>query len=348
MNPAAASRTPSVPGASVPRRRAWLAAAAALALAVTGSAPGAEPFTFAAVGCMPYARHEGSAAAFARVVAEIDRQAPAFAVHLGDILGSDERCTDELLLRRRAEFDSLGTALVYTPGDNEWTDTHSEKAGRFDPLERLARIRALFFAEERSRGRRPLPLVTQRRDPAHRTFVENARWTRGGVVFATVHVVGSQNNRQPAVPGAMEEWRARDAADAAWVREAFAVARAESAPGVALFFQADPFAADRGKGGRDAGFDLFLRTVEAEARAFRRPVLLVHADEHRYRLEPAMRFSAEGEPVPNVTRLETFGAQNFHGVLVVVDPGSEQVFAAGPLIVPGNPPPQLPRGRVRP
>ena len=179
-------------------------------------------------------------------------------------------------------------------------------------------------------------------------FVENARWTLGGVVFATVHVVGSQNNRQPGVPGAMEEWRARDAANAAWVKETFAAAREAGSPGVALFFQADPFAADRGKAGRDAGFDLFLRTVESEAGAFRRPVLLVHADEHRYRLERAMRFSAEGEPLPNVTRLETFGAQNFHGVLVVVDPGSEQVFAAGPLVVPGNPPPQLPRARVVP
>ena len=311
-------------------------------------APAGESFTFAAVGCMPYARHEGSAAAFARVIAEINRRAPAFTVHLGDLLGSDERCTDELLLRRRAEFDSFEAALVYTPGDNEWTDTHSEKAGRFDPLERLARIRALFFAEERSRGRRPLPLVTQRRDPAHRTFVENARWTIGGVVFATVHVVGSQNNHQAAVPGAIEEWRARDAADAAWVKEVFAAAREGTAPGVALFFQADPFAADRGRPGHDAGFVTFLRAVEAEARAFGRPVLLVHADEHRYRLEPGMRFTAEGEPAANVTRLETFGAQNFHGVMVVVDPASAPVFAAGPLIVPGNPPPQLPRAKGRP
>lgn len=332
-------------------RGARIAAMATLlaATALHGApAPAVEPFTFAAVGCMPYARHQGSTAAFARVIAEINRRTPAFTVHLGDILGSDERCTDELLLRRRAEFDSFESALVYTPGDNEWTDTHSEKAGRFNPLERLARIRALFFSEERSRGRRPLPLVTQRRDPAHRSFVENARWTIGGVMFATVHVVGSHNNHQTVVPGAIEEWRMRDAADAAWVKQVFTAAREGSAPGVALFFQADPFAADRGRPDYDAGFVTFLRTVESEARAFGRPVLLVHADEHRYRLEPSMRFTAEGEPVANVTRLETFGAQNFHGVMVVVDPASAPVFAAGPLIVPGNPLPQLPRAKNRP
>ena len=233
-------------------RHARLAWVAALVLVIPGSLPlsAAEPFTFAAVGCMPYARHEGGAAAFGRVIAEINRQAPAFAVHLGDILGSDERCTDELLLRRREEFDSCATALVYTPGDNEWTDTHSEKAGRFDPRERLARIRALFFAEERSRGRRPLPLVTQRRDPAHRMFVENARWTLGGVMFATVHVVGSQNNRQPAVPGAMEEWRERDAANTAWVKEVFAAAREGAAPGVVARLDAG-----RRGGGRSLAHD---------------------------------------------------------------------------------------------
>ena len=166
-------------------------------------------------------------------------------------------------------------------------------------------------------------------------------------MFATVHVVGSHNNHQPNVPGALEEWRERDAANAAWLRDVFAAARSGDAPGAALFFQANPIGAGREGKGDDPGFDLFLRTVEAEARAFGRPVLLVHADEHAYRLEPGVRLSVQREPVPNVTRLETFGSQDSHGVIVVVDPGSKAVFAAGPLIVPGNPPPRLPRAPAR-
>ena len=317
--------------------------AVGVGLFATLSSPAAEPFTFAAIGCMPYARHAGSDAAFARVIAEINRHQPAFAVHLGDTLASDERCSDELLLRRRDDFNSFATALIYTPGDNEWTDTHSEKAGRYMPTERLAKIRELYFATERSLGRKPIPLVTQRRDPAHAKFVENARWNRGGVVFATVHVVGSSNNHQASVPGALEEWRGREAANDAWVRAAFAEARANQAPAVALFFQADPFGIDKNRPGYAPGFERFLKTVEAEARAFAKPVLLVHADEHRFRLDVGMKFEANSAPVPNVTRLETFGAQNFHGVLVSVDPESAAVFATGPLIVPGNPLPQLPR-----
>ncbi|MBL9203049.1 MAG: hypothetical protein JNL39_21250 [Opitutaceae bacterium] len=300
-------------------------------------------FTFAALGCMPYARHPDVDARFARVIAEINRHAPAFSVHLGDTMASDEKCTDALLMKRRADFDTFATALVYTPGDNEWTDTYSEKAGGYTPTERLARIRQIYFPTERSLGKKPIALITQRRDPTFSDFVENARWSHGGVVFATVHVTGSSNNHLPNVPGAIDEWRARDAANAAWIRATFSAARETNAPGLALFFQAQPFQTNRNAPGYRTGFEVFLKTVEAEARAFAKPVLLVHADEHRFRHEVGMRFENNSAPLPNVTRLETFGDRDFHAVLVTVDPGSAQVFLAAPLIVPGNPLPVLPR-----
>lgn len=296
--------------------------------------PAPAPFTFIAIGCMPYARLPDSAGAYGRVLAEINRHEPAFAVHLGDIIGGEEPCTDEILLRRRREFDSVSPALVFTPGDNEWTDV--VRTGKFHPLERLDRIRELFFPTETSRGTRPIPLVTQRRNPAFAKFVENARWSRGGVVFATVHVVGSNNNNQPAIPGAIEEWKDRDQATAAWIKDTMTEARSHAAPGVVVFCQANPLTGN-------PGFTVFLDTLTTEARAFGKPVLLVHADEHRYRLEPGIRPRAGAAPVPNLTRLETFGASDFHGVIVTVDPASSPVFLAGPLIVPGNPPPHLPR-----
>jgi hypothetical protein len=236
--------------------------------------------------------------------------------------------------------------VIYTPGDNEWTDVHRKNNGSQDPLVWLAKVRAEYFSEERSMGRTPIALVTQRREPGAEKFVENARWTRGGVVFATVHVVGSNNNRVTAtevgrsaeeLARAAAEFRERDAANAAWVRAVFAEARASSSPGVALFFQAEPFATRKAA----SGFELFLKTVKSEARAFGKPVLLVHADEHRYRLEPKVAFP-DGERLENVTRLETFGAGDIHAVLVTVDPDSPQVFLAGPLLVPGNALPVVP------
>ena len=338
-----------MPSHPLPRRTALLALLAALALprafAAAPAAP-AEPFVFAALGCLPYQKTPDSRGTFTRLIAEINRQNPVFTVHLGDIMSSDEKCTDELLATRRADFDTFNHALVYTPGDNEWTDTHSAKAGGYDPRERLGKLREVFFREERSLGQRPIPLVTQRRDRRFAALVENARWTHHGVVFATVHVVGSGNNHSTTRPGVLDEWRERDAANEAWVRDTFAEATASQAAGVALFFQANPFAENRGRSGYDAGFERFLKAVEAGARAFGRPVLLVHADEHRYRNEGNMRFDDAGERLANVTRLETFGAADVHAVLVTVDPGSPQVFLGGPLIVPGNPKPALPRPKA--
>lgn len=304
-------------------------------------APAAERFSFVAMGCVPYGA--GNYPAYERLLAEINRHAPAFTVHCGDTKAGAEPPTEAFLQRVRTWFDSIDGPLIYTPGDNEWTDVHDERNGRQDPLVWLGKIRALYFAEERSLGRAPIPLVTQRRDPAFAKFVENARWTRGGVVFATVHMVGSNNNDQPRVPGAVAEFQERDAANAAWIRAAFAAARESAAPGLALFFQAQPFTPGRGAVARSSGFARFAATIEAEARAFQKPVLLVHSDEHRYRFEPAIRFPSAASPVTNVTELETFGDRDIHGVIVVVDPASPQVFLAGPLIVPGNALPVLPR-----
>lgn len=313
------------------------------------AAPASERFVFAALGCQPYARSPGSVENYTRLIAEINRANPAFTVHLGDFKGSEEPNTDELFRCRRDEFNTFTGPLVFTPGDNDWTDSHYQSAGRHDPLERLAKLREVFFAEERSLGQQPLDLVTQRRDPAFAKFVENARWTHGGVVFATVHAVGSDNNDQPTVPWAQAEFAERDAADAAWIRAAFAEARATSAPGVVLFFQADPLlAGDLGRPGMTKGFDQFLQVIAAEARAWAKPVLLVHADEHRYRLDVGVQLLPGEAPLPNVTRLETFGDYNVHAVLVAVDTDSPQLFLCGPLIVPGNPRPILPRPRKTP
>lgn len=294
-----------------------------------------ERFAFAALGCLP----EGgpnSFEDFQRVLGEIERHHPAFAIHLGDIKGGGEVPTVARYERVRAAFDAMETPLIYTPGDNEWTDVHRESNGSQDPLEWLARIRAMFFEKEESHGRHPIPLVTQRHDPRYAKFVENARWEHEGVVFATVHAIGSSNNDQPDVPGAVQEFEERDAADAAWIRATFARAKEIDALGVVLGFQADPFAADFGTEGYSPGMEHLLNTIEAGARDFAKPVLLIHADDHNYHLDDPVAFVKGGEPVPNVTRLGVFGEESRHAVIVVVDPDRPGLFLCGPLLVPGN------------
>ena len=300
-------------------------------------------FSFVALGCMPYG--QDNYPAYERLLAEISRQRPAFTVHCGDTKGGSEPPTDEYYAQVKAWFNSIEGPVIYTPGDNEWTDVHRETNGREDPLVWLAKVRALYFAEERSLGREPILLITQRRDAQFSKFVENARWMYCRVVFATVHVVGSNNNLEADSPTAMAEFKERDAANASWIRAAFAEARATNAPGVALFFQAEPInaLATAERNGTASGFKDFLMTIDLEARSYGKPVLLVNADEHRYRMEPKVTLVPGGGALENVTRLETFGANDIHGVLVVVDPESPQVFQAGPLLVPSNRLPALPR-----
>ena len=87
-------------------------------------------------------------------------------------------CTDALRARRLAQFHASAHPLIYTPGDNEWTDCHEHKgvAGG-DPLERLATLRTLFFPDEQSLGQRNIPLMRQSAArPRFAKYRENARW----------------------------------------------------------------------------------------------------------------------------------------------------------------------------
>src|SRR4028118_2004887 len=68
-----------------------------------------------------------------------------------DIKSGNSPCTDELFLREKERFEDSASPLVYVPGDNEWTDC--ERTG-YDPIERLERLREIFFEGEESLGER--------------------------------------------------------------------------------------------------------------------------------------------------------------------------------------------------
>jgi hypothetical protein len=75
---------------------------------------------------------------FAATLRQInDHAAVRFVLHGGDFKGGGEPRSDERLQRRLAQFQVARTALVYSPGDYEWTDCHCTSTSRFDPLERL-------------------------------------------------------------------------------------------------------------------------------------------------------------------------------------------------------------------
>ena len=293
----------------------------------------AQPFTFAAFGDMPYCNPRDAAACPAEVarvgalVDAINAAHPAFSLFLGDTKGGAEACTAAIVIDRTlAWMGRIEGALVYTPGDNEWTDCWQDRAGRHDPIAVLKSIRERFFPAPRSLGRAPIPLVRQADlDPAHRLYVENARWVHNGVLFVTVHVPGSDNNRPPATgpvpPGAAEEYPARNAANIAWIEEGFARAAREGYRAVVVGMQADLYYRDRCGRGTVAGHRDTRQALAEGARRFGRPVLLLHGDSHFHLLDHPV------PEAPNLLRLMVPGERDTRAVLVRVDPTAAAPFA---------------------
>ncbi len=342
------------------RSSAWFFGAGMIALAVAayaGMAPGRaaeEPFTFVAIGDMPY-RVPRDYARFGNLIAEINKVKPAFTVHVGDIVGGGP-CRDEFLYNIFELFGEFDGPLIYTPGDNEWTDcNHLDNKAPTNPFERLAKVREIFFRGPYSLGKSKLVLVRQSRDPKFWEFVENARWEHGGVMFATLHVVGSNNNlrndRAGEAKGTAErEYRRRNAANLTWLRETFDLAKSRKSRAVVLFIQANPYFQSFGrfrngfprpipqdKDKKGNGFDVFLSALEAQVVAFRGPVLMVHGDTHMFRVDKPFKTRAKHKRIGNFTRVEVFGPHEIHGVRTVVETGDPVRFKVAPLIVKANP-----------
>lgn len=272
-------------------------------------APPAGSFSFAALGDAPYSLWEEWR--FRTVLKDLDQHDLRAVIHVGDIFWRP--CTDTHYRRALARLDALRHPVAYTPGDNEWTDCWENGSGAFDPLERLASLRRIFFA-------RPPALPAYEHQAV---YVENARWRQDGVVFATIHLPGSRNGmgRTPEGDAAARE---RVAAGVAWLRSTFA----QDSRAVVLAFHTG-LALDRPRGHEwRAPYEPFITALEEEVARYRKPVLIIHGDQHDYTVDqPAPR-------LPNLTRLEVPGSPVVGWVRVTVTPGSAAPWAFAERVVP--------------
>ena len=244
----------------------------------------APPFRIALIGDTGY-NAEGERN-FARVRDSINDADPAFTVHDGDIWLGGTPCNDDRLRQVKSFLDGFRT-LVYTPGDNEWQDCPQGPDGR------LAAIRQTFFSSGQSLGWSPIQQRRQDGTP------ENARWEWGNIVFATLNVPGPGGGG-PALQ-----------ADLVWLDKTFDRARDVKAPAVMIIWQDDP---------TDGSSPELVAQLKKRAAAFGKPVMLVHGDTHRYKLDNPWR------EIRNLTRLETFPTFTPEWVKVIVNPGSPGVF----------------------
>ncbi|NJL56243.1 hypothetical protein HC928_14500 [bacterium] len=291
-------------------------------------------YDIALIGDLPYNPKEE--AQFFTMLQEINQANVEFVIHDGDFKSGSSLCSDEVFASRKALFNQFEPPFIYIFGDNEWTDCHRENNGSYDPIERLAKVRELFAAGNQSLGKRTLPLTRQSEDPQHRKFRENLRWAYGNVLFVGLHVVGSNNNLGRS-PEADAEYEERNAANLAWLKESFALAKTNNYPGIMVIIQADPFF-EKPETER-TGINDFIRLLEKEAIAFEKPVVLVHGDTHYFRIDKPLPIAAPNQPpdrLTNFTRLMTFGSPDVHWVRATIDPNSPNVFEFRQEIVQAN------------
>jgi hypothetical protein len=204
---------------------------------------------------------------------------PQFIVHVGDIHSGKQYCTIDYDTTISNLWTGYQRPLVYTPGDNEWTDCNKigEGGGLYnkvtkqidyvldasgnpvdyqkgDPIANLALIRSLFFADPGhglGAARKLLLSQAQAFDPAHPNdaqYVENVMWEQSNVLFVTLNLPGGSNNDQDVwyaaplaniTPPQVQEIAQRTDADLRWLDAAFARATQDGVVGVVVIIQAD-------------------------------------------------------------------------------------------------------------
>ncbi|ATQ70237.1 MULTISPECIES: metallophosphoesterase [Methylosinus] len=281
-------------------------------------------------------------------------------MHVGDIHSGSAPCTSADILppiqtsvpgwnqQIYAIFQKFHAPVVYTPGDNEWTDCHKTKAGAAgDPLKELDSIRSLFFARPgHTLGLADREVFSQAdyaSVPADAAYVENLIWMDAKTVFVTLNLPGSNNDGLKwgtfeNLEARKAEVKARTAADTRWLQAAFRLANKEKATGVVIGVQADMWDLSAVAAGGD-GLNHYTTLVKELARltlAFNKPVLLINGDSHVYGTDHPLAnpTSLHGKihnaaPTPNLTRVTVQGSTTkpAEWLKLTIDPSKSMPFS---------------------
>jgi len=295
----------------------------------------AQSFKFVAIGDMPY-NPPKDYVRYERLITEINRLKPSFTLFIGDTKSGSSNCSDEFNQVVSNYFNQFNSALIYSVGDNEWTDCHRPLAGSYDPLERLARLRQTFFENKKSLGKQPLQLTRQADvDPQYKKYVENSTFVKNGVLFVNLHITGSNNNFERDET-AKAEYRERNQANLSWIKRAFDLASSNQYLGLVFFYQADMFYTGKEALDPESGYRDNLLSLSKYAEESKKPVLLIHGDSHRLIIDQPLKTVDQKHVLENVLRLQVMGAEFIQGVEIEVDPKSEQPFSFAPILLKQN------------
>jgi hypothetical protein len=276
-------------------RFAALAATLALALALPCGATPAhdDSHRFAIIG---HSFTGGDEEHLKQALKDTSDKSLAFVVVTG-IKGRNEGCGDRLYEQRRDLIEEAKRPAIVAPAGSDWTDCRNS-AGRSNAIERLNRLRELFYSEPTSLGARKLPLTRLSASPRFRSYAENAHWEVGKVLYATINLP-SNNNHYLAAAGRNSEYEDRLVANRFWLNRLFALARRDKLEAIVLFSEGDLKALVEPTGlrallrrtpsGQD-GFAQPRRQVQALAQKFSGKVLLVDGEGLPTGVKPAIQW----------------------------------------------------------
>jgi hypothetical protein len=223
----------SLPGAAI----AIAVAGLAFALASTcahAAPPAPRGFQFGVIGHA--FRNNQDEAALKRAIAEATQGNPAFVVATG-IKAATEPCSDKLYAQRRALLDESAQPMIVSLAGSDWSACLNS-AGRSNAIERLNRLRELFYGDGESLGARRIQLTRLSSTAKFRSYAENAHWEYGKVLFATINLPANNNHYRPEA-GRNSEYEDRLVANRAWLHRLFTLAARQKMQGLVLFSDGD-------------------------------------------------------------------------------------------------------------
>jgi hypothetical protein len=300
--------------------------------------------SIAVFGDSPYGLKDTDTAQFDATPAFIktinDDSDVSLVLNVGDIHSGKQTCSSEYDKSIYNMWTNFEFPVVYTPGDNEWTDCHKVKEGNGDPLANLGYVRDVFFAIPGNAIAVDKPLLSQAENydaqfPSDAEYVENVMWEQSKVVFVTLNVPGGSNNDEDNWHGAdrtqaqTDEILKRTSAALRWLDRAFALAKTDHAKAVVIQLQADMWDLD-GTDPKDlhiANYRQFIDSIALHTTEFGKPVLLLNGDSHGYRSDNPL---AKGAPcVTEIgatevacrddaydTHANGYDVKNFHRIVV--------------------------------
>lgn len=211
-------------------------------------------------------------------IAESDADNLAFVVANG-IKASVEPCSDAVYLRRKTVLNSAQNGLVVSLAGSDWTDCKN-RHGKSAAMERLNRIRELFFSDDFSFGSSRIPLVRQSMAAKFHSYAENARWEIGNIMFATVDLPAGNNHYRPEA-GRNSEFEDRLIANRDWLQRIFAIATHKKMAAIILFCDGNPLiqpgvAQKFDMGVKRDGFAEVRQFINTMSAKFPGKVLVVH------------------------------------------------------------------------